>query len=124
MKRSERRSAARVVVSHSGITDLAAAERNLDVAKGYLVSYRAREQHVTLGLNAIQVALLRNDLPAAQKFMAELFASPLREAREVVANRDEAMRIAVEALKRTGEHDDTVEAIERLSRLMVSAAVS
>ncbi len=110
--RSSRRGAARVAAKiavssaeEKEVDAIVHLQHNLDVAKNYVRGYKAKLERVHVGLTAIRIALLKNDLPAANHFMKALFESDLAEAKKLVEDRDFALGIVVGALQRHATKD-------------------
>jgi len=122
--RADRRRAKKDIISMARETEIDAtadALRRVDTLKSYCAAYKARLQRVTIGLNAIQVALLKNDIQNAIFFMRALFASDLAEARKVVADRDFGLSIAIRALQRHDKSRDIEEALSQVRQLCPEA---
>lgn len=100
------------------ISELASVRRELEIAKDYLAGYKARQMHAVIALNAVQVALLKGDLDTAARFIPAALAATLKDAKEVVYNRDFALQIAVKTIREiSGSHA----ALEQIRALVPEA---
>ncbi len=101
--RADRRADKRLVLSKGSESDigaLAAALRRSEKLEEFVRAYKARLERMVMGLNMIQKAVIKNDIPAVSQLIRALFATDLKESREVVANREQALDIATEALRK------------------------
>lgn len=120
--RAKRRDDARIVakvMEKSGtteldtISELAATRRDLDIAKGYLKTYKTRLERLAMGLQFVSNALISNKIQEAQTAMRALNANDLAEAREAVGNRSMALDILARALEKGTNTPESREALER-----------
>ena len=121
--RAERRRNAKVVVAHAKdpeIDALAQAARNEEVLRGYCRSYKTRLEYFARSLQMVSRCLIKNDIAAAQKFIAAINKTTLKEARETMANREQALDIAIKSLQTPAVHQPS-EALAQIKALVHDA---
>lgn len=123
--RAARRAAVRTIVAKAPVSEvdaLALALRRAETLEGFTRDYKTRLERMVLGLNMIQRMLIKSDYAAASKTIRALFASDLKEARETVANREQALDIAVVALEALGADKRAAEALGKIAMLAPESA--
>jgi hypothetical protein len=124
--RAKRRDDARVaakVMEKSGaaemdtVAELAAARRDLDVARAWLGEYKTRLERIAMGLQFVQNRIVAGEIPAASVAIRALMAGDAREAREIVGSRAQALHIAVAAIQMAANTAETREALGQIRML-------
>jgi hypothetical protein len=121
-RRLDARTAAKVMEKSGAadmdtVAELAAAKRDLDLTRTWLRTYKDREQRLSMVFQFVSNALVRGEVAKAQTAMRAAQANDLKDAREAVAQRGEAICLAVEAMLKCGH----IEALDKIRRLAPEA---
>ena len=128
-RRDDARTAAKVMEKSGAaeldtIAELAATRRDLELARGWLKTYKDREQRLAMIFQFVSNAIIKDDMKAAQIAMRSAAANDLKDAREVMAAREKALALAVEVLERhdrTGDIFDALVMIRTLGQVAMTA---
>ncbi len=118
--RSDRRSAARTIVklAPAAETDaLVIALEKADLLKGYCVTYKTRLERIAMAMQFISNRIIENNIPAAQVAMRAILANDMKEAREAVGNREQALAIAVDTLQMVSMTPRVKDALSQIKTL-------